>query len=164
MWKTKVQNVSMEMEVRRKLPIDVQCLIDSWMFILRPEAKGWLYPCDLRDRSWDLGLQQDQLEYMAPEILFTYPALTLTLLVYYITNLNFRCHVFQVVQLWELLCSCMMFSWEWCRYKCSHSSSPRVSANVSTSYETTPETLHVANSRNETTTRLHSACRAKQPH
>ena len=35
----------------------------------------------------------------------------------------------------------LIFSWEWCRYKCCHSSLPRLFANGWTSYATTPETL-----------------------
>ena len=104
-------------EVRRKAAY--WCLVPycvCWGLV----AKEWLYPIDVRAGSWALGLQRASLSWCMWRQTQTK------------TNNEWANHAGSML---------LMLSWQWCRCKCRHSSSPRIFANGSTSSKTTPETL-----------------------
>ena len=85
-------------------------------------AKGWLYPCDVRAGSWDLGLSLSWCKWLPVSV--ARPKLRLTV--------EWANHAGSML---------LMLMWQWCRCEHCHSFSPRIFSKGSTNHRTTPETL-----------------------
>ena len=118
-WKPKYGNQSTETKYEEKPPISVQCLIDSWLCVLRPCSQRVTLP--LQCESWILG-SRTAVSVTVMMHVTAWPVSTKT-------NGEWGNHAGSMV---------LMFSWQWYRCKCCHNFSPRTSG--STSYKTTPKT------------------------
>ena len=132
-----------------KLPISVQCFIDSRLRVLRPWAIGWLYPCDVRAimGSRTTWASLSRCIWLPVSVARPKPRLTGN----GPTN--------------DVGSMLLMFLWQWCRssaldvlvtvmqiIKCCHNFSPRIFAKW----------LNQLHNYSQDQDRLHTPCHAKR--